>query len=222
MSIPEELYQRIMKLDPATIGHHITGGFMNHNMKPLNPDVKLLGTAYTIKMVGLDSGPLHYAISHAPKGSVLVIDHHDAPEYAPIGEFVSLSIQLHGFAGVIIDGCVTDSKAIRKTGFPVYCTGISAVVTKMLANSGAVNVPISCGGAVVNPGDIIFADCDGVLVLSGDTIEEPLKKAEQGMAREQMIRQKLAEVLSSKEPVDVSKVFPASPEYVEKLNYYNQ
>ena len=216
MSIPEELYQRIMKLDPATIGHHITGGFMDCRVKPLNPDTKLLGPAYTVKMVGLDSGPLHYAISHAPKGSVLVIDHHDAPEYAPIGEFVSLNLQLRGFSGVVIDGCVTDSKAIRQSSFPVFCTGVSAVVTKMLANSGAVNLPVSCCGTVVNPGDIIFADCDGVLVLPQDAIEEPLKKAEQGMAREQMIREKLETATASGKPVDINQIFPANPDYLEK------
>ena len=221
MAISQELYQRMMRVDPATIGHHITGGFMHCGMKPLNPNGKMLGPAYTVKMVGLDSGPLHYAIAHAPKGSVLVIDHRDAPEYAPIGEFVALSIQMHGMAGVVIDGCVTDSKAIRESGFPVYCTGVSAVVTKMLANSGEVNVPISCAGAVVNPGDIIFADCDGVLVLPNQDIEEPLQKAEQGMERERRMREKLAQARSAGEPVEIDKVFPQNPEYLEKLKYYD-
>lgn len=188
MALTEELIQRFLKVDPATIGHYIGGGFMRPEMKPLNRRSKMVGPAYTIRMQGKDSACLYYAMKHAPKGSVLVIDRCGDDTYACVGEMVALLSKCSGFAGIVIDGPATDSLAIEELGFPVFCTGISAVTTNVIGISGEVDVQISCSGAVVHPGDIVFGDADGVIVLPPDGFEGALAKAEESVANEVGLR----------------------------------
>lgn len=188
MALTEELIQRFLKVDPATIGHYIGGGFMRPEMKPLNRRSKMVGPAYTIRMQGKDSACLYYAMKHAPKGSVLVIDRCGDDTYACVGEMVALLSKCSDFAGIVIDGPATDSLAIEELGFPVFCTGISAVTTNVIGISGEVDVQISCSGAVVHPGDIVFGDADGVIVLPPDGFECALAKAEESVANEVGLR----------------------------------
>ena len=156
------LYDRLMGVDPGTIGHYITGGFMDPRIKPVRRDSKMCGPAYTVRMEGNDSAPLHLALRQAPKGSVIVID-----------------------------GPVTDSRGIEKLDIPVFCTGFTPAITKILGVTGETQVNVVCGGAPVRPGDIVFGDADGVVVLDPETVEEPLKKAEANIAREPALREKL-------------------------------
>lgn len=186
--LSQELYDRFMSVDPATVGHHIGGGFMRPEMKPLNKNVKMAGPAYTVRMEGRDAAPLHYAFTKAPAGSVIVIDRCGDHTYAPIGEVVALYAMCQGFAGIVIDGVVTDSKAIEAMDFPLFCTGVSVVTTAILGISGKVDIPVSCSQTVVHPGDIVFGDADGVIVLPPDGYEEALTKAERGIAREAGIK----------------------------------
>ena len=185
----QELIDRFMKVDPATIGHYIGGGYMRPEMKPINRRSKMVGPAYTIRMQGKDSACLYYAMKHAPKGSVLVIDRCGDTTYACVGEMVALLSQCSGFAGIVIDGPATDSLAIEEMGFPVFCTGISPVTTNVIGISGEVDVQISCSGTVVHPGDIVFGDADGVIVMDPDNFEPALAKAEASVANEVHLRE---------------------------------
>ena len=184
----QELIDRFMKVDPATIGHYIGGGFMRPEMKPIDRHSKMVGPAYTIRMQGKDSACLYYAMKHAPAGSVLVIDRCGDTTYACVGEMVALLSKCQGFAGIVVDGPATDSLGIEALGFPVFCTGISAVTTNVLGVSGEVDVEISCSGSVVHPGDIVFGDADGVIVMPPDGYEEALSKAEVSVANEVELR----------------------------------
>lgn len=189
MALTQELIDRFMKVDPATIGHYIGGGFMRPQMKPINRRSKMIGPAYTIRMLGKDSACLYYAMKHAPEGSVLVIDRCGDDTYACVGEMVALLSKCRGFAGIVVDGPATDSLPIEEMGFPVFCTGISAVTTNVLGISGEVDVEICCSGAVVHPGDIVFGDADGVIVMPPNNYEEALAKAEISVANEVSLRQ---------------------------------
>ena len=91
-------------------------------------------------------------------------------------------------AGIVIDGPATDSRAIERLEMPVFCTGISAVTTMIYGATGEVQIPIVCSGAHVNPGDIVFGDADGVVVLPPDGYEDALSKAEASVAREVNLR----------------------------------
>lgn len=219
MQLSEELRARFMKVDPATIGHHIGGGFMRPEMKPLNRAVKMLGPAYTVRMEGRDAAPLHYAFNRAPRGSVIVVDRCGDKTYACVGDIVALFAQCRGFAGLVIDGMVTDSRRIEQMDFPVFATGISVVTTAILGVSGKVDIPIQCSGTVVHPGDIIFGDADGVVVIPPDNYEEALKKAEATIAREDMIRARY--LAGGPNIVNIERLYEGRPlDYITKLKKY--
>lgn len=216
----KEVYDRFMGVDPATVGHHIGGGFMRPEMKPLNKSVKMVGPAYTVRMEGRDAAPLHYAFTKANKGDVIVIDRCGDHTYAPIGEIVALYAQCQGFAGLVIDGAVTDSRAIEKQDFPIFCTGVSVVTTAILGVSGKVDIPVCCSGAVVHPGDIVFGDADGVIVLPPDGYEHALLKAEAGIAKEAGI--KAAYLSGKKSHVNIERLYGADlMTTINKLKMYD-
>lgn len=188
MSLSKELVDRFMAVDPATFGHYLVGGCMRPEMKPINKHSKMVGPAYTVRIQGKDSCALYYAMQKAPKGSVIVIDRCGDTTYACVGEMVALFAECQGFAGMVIDGPATDSLAIEKSGFPVFCTGISVVTTNVVGVSGEQDVPVNCSGAVVHPGDIVFGDADGVVVIPPDNYLELLIKAEEAVVREVELR----------------------------------
>ncbi|MGI6177909.1 MAG: RraA family protein [Eubacterium sp.] len=185
MGLSKELIERFKKVDPATMGHYIGGGFLKPQIKPLNiGEGRMVGPAYTVRLSGRDSCGIYYAISKAPKGSVIVVDRCGDETFACCGEMVATYAQGRGMAGMVIDGPATDSVAISKLDIPIFCTGISSVTTVILGVSGEVQIPITCGGAIVNPGDIVFGDADGVVVLPPDNYEEALEKSEQSVRDE--------------------------------------
>ncbi len=188
MTLDKETIDRFMKVDPATIGHYVSTGYMKPEMKPINKHSKMVGPAYTVRIQGKDSCALYYALQHAPKGSVIVIDRCGDTMYACVGEMVALFAECQGFAGIVIDGPATDSLAIEKSGFPVFCTGISVVTTNVIGISGEHDVTVQCSGATVRPGDIVFGDADGVMVIPPEKAMELLKKAEESVAREVDLR----------------------------------
>jgi regulator of RNase E activity RraA len=188
MSLSAEIVKRFMAIDPATIGHYIGGGYMRPEMKPLNKLSKMVGPAYTVRIQGRDSCALYYALEHAPKGSVIVIDRCGDTTYACVGEMVALFAECQGFAGIVIDGPATDSLAIERSGFPVFCTGVSVVTTMVLGVSGEHDITVNCSGAVVRPGDIVFGDADGVVVVPPDNYMGLLTRAEESVAREVDLR----------------------------------
>ena len=185
MTLSQETIERFLKVDPATVGHYVGSGFMRPAMKPLRRDERrMVGTAYTVRLEGRDSAALYYGISKAPAGSVIVIDRCGDETFACVGEMVATYAQGRGMAGIVVDGPATDSMALNGMEMPVFCTAVSCVTTLILGVSGDVEIPVSCSGTTVNPGDIVFGDADGVVVLPPQGYEEPLKKAEASVAAE--------------------------------------
>jgi regulator of RNase E activity RraA len=189
MELTTDILDRLRRVDPAAIGHFINGGFMNPRMKPIARHSKVTGPACTVRLVGKDSAPLYYAIKHGPPGSVLVIDRSGDDTYACVGEMVAYCAEKRGFAGIVIDGPATDSLAIERSGFPVFCTGLSVVTTNVLGIAGDYDKPVHCAGAVVHPGDIILGDADGVVVVLPEEVPAVLAKAEAALAREAEVKQ---------------------------------
>lgn len=174
MEFTEELRGKFMEVDPAQIGHYVGGGFMDPAIKPVWTStprvekVKMVGPAYTVRLSGDDSAMIYYAIEHAPKGSVLVVDRCGDRTYACVGDICAECAKAAGLAGIVVDGVSTDTVGITKIDFPVFSRGISPITTKLRGNEGDVNIPVTCGGAVVKPGDIVFGDPDGVMVFDQD------------------------------------------------------
>lgn len=170
MVLSEDLIKRYLKTDPAQIGHYIKSGYMSPKISPVFQDCKMVGPAYTIRVAVNDSAIVYYAMKKAPKGSVIVIDRLGDEVYACAGEIVARSAKALGMAGIVIDGPSTDVQAMREIGLPVFSTGLSPVTTTLLGITGEYDIPVQCGGTIVNPGDIIFGDDNGVIVIP------PLKK----------------------------------------------
>lgn len=141
------------------------GGLMRHQIKSITPGLQLLGTAVTVMARPGDVLYVIRAADVALPDDVIVIDGGGCAELAMIGDGISYYMQKHrGIAGVVVDGGIRDGKGIRGLGFPMFACGTSARIHGA-EGPGAINVPISCGGVVVNPGDVILGDDDGVVVV---------------------------------------------------------
>lgn len=191
--LTKELMERALKTDPAQIGHHVQGGFMDASIKPISEDIKLIGPAFTIRLPGNDNAMLYYAMKRAPKGSVVVIDRMGDKRVACVGEMVVRAAMSLGLAGIVVDGPNTDTKHIKDLGFPLFSTGRASVTNTFKGVDGEYGIPVNCGGAVVCPGDIIYGDIDGVIIAPEDKFAELVDKAEAADRGEVVWRQLFAE-----------------------------
>jgi regulator of RNase E activity RraA len=163
--IAPEAIARLVRVETATVGHYRHDGFMDPALRAVIPDRRIAGTAVTVAIPGADSTLLHHAMNLVRPGDVLVVDRCGDRRHACFGGVLALVARLSGLAGVVVDGMVTDLGEIRAQGVPVWARGPSPITTKLLALGGRMNVPVSCGGVAVLPGDAILADESGVLVL---------------------------------------------------------
>jgi 4-hydroxy-4-methyl-2-oxoglutarate aldolase len=188
-SLEASLVAKLVKAEPATIGHFRNTGFMDPAIRAMQPDVRIAGPAVTVRAPGMDGTIVGYALGQVRRGDVLIIDRAGDHRHAAFGGLVAYACKVAGLAGVIIDGMATDIGEVRKYGVPLWCRGLSAVTTKRIGLAGEFCVPVSCGGVAVNPGDVIIADECGVVVLP---------RAEAEAAAERAIGMQDAEVASRK------------------------
>ena len=191
--LPETTLERYQSIAPATLGHHLDGGVMDNSLKPVRSGTSMVGVAVTVQTFGRDSTVCHKAIDVVKSGDVIVIDRGGDYRYACWGEMTSLAALLRGVAGVVVDGAVTDVEAIREMGLPVFCRGTSALTTQLLGHGGGLNIPVNCGGVVVQPGDLILGDDDGIVVLSPAEADYWLQIASEEEAGDAAYRQALKE-----------------------------
>jgi regulator of RNase E activity RraA len=152
--------------------------YMSHDMRPLAP-AKFAGPAVTVQLKkeehkegsAASQGMLD-AIDAAPAGSVYVMVLEDGLDYAGIGGLMATAMKYRGLAGAVIDASVRDTPQIRRLQFPVFSRGVVPSTTINHYRVTGVNVPVTCAGVRVNPGDIITADEDGVAVV-------PIAKAQE-------------------------------------------
>lgn len=167
----------LVKAEPATVGHFMHIGFMDIGMRGILPDVRIAGTAITVRQPGPDCTMIHYALGQARPGDILVIDRCGDHRHAATGGAVAYAARCAGIKGIILDGVVSDLGELRQFGVPVWARGSSVVTTKHLDLGGEFCTPISCGGVCVRPGDAILADENGVLVLDPALIETAANEA---------------------------------------------
>ncbi|EAK0249625.1 RraA family protein [Campylobacter jejuni] len=161
----EELMKLCQKVCPSTIGHMQDHGFIR-NLKALHEGVKIVGNALTARIPHMDSTAVHKVFDLAKEGDIVVIDTNKDYERAPFGELVCYRAKTAKVGAVIVDGAITDFNAIKNLGVNVYYRQVSALTTRIKGIEGAINVPIAIDGVVVNPGDLILIDDDGILVLN--------------------------------------------------------
>lgn len=167
----------LVKAEPATIGHVLHMGFMDIGVRGILPDVRIAGTAVTVRQPGPDCTMIHYALGQIRPGDVLVIDRCGDHRHAATGGAVAYAARCAGVRGIVLDGVVSDLGELRQAGVPVWARGSSVVTTKHLDLGGEFCTPISCGGVTVCPGDAILADENGVLVLKPEQIETAANEA---------------------------------------------
>jgi regulator of RNase E activity RraA len=130
-----------------------------------DPDLTLAGPACTIKVYPGDNLMVHKSLDIAQRGDVVVVDTSSSAMTAVLGDLISTKARHRGIAGFVVDGLIRDLPAIRALGdFPVFARGVTPK-GPLHRGPGEINYPISCGGVVVNPGDIVVADLNGVVSI---------------------------------------------------------
>lgn len=194
-------------LGSATV-HEAAGriGSVDPRIKPLGRGVRLLGAAFTVQCHPKDNLMLHKALQIAREGDVLVASTEGYPEAGYWGGLMATSALARRLGGLAIDGCVRDSAEMLEMGFPVFCRGTCIRGTSK-ANLGLINHPILFGGIVVNPGDLILGDDDGLVAIPRMEIEKVLQAALKRVENEKGKAAALAGGASSVELNKLEKVF---------------
>lgn len=194
--MPEQIPQSDLNLlsgvETATVGHWRLFGFMDRAIQPLLPGRRVVGTAVTLAIAGPDSTLLHHATGLLRPGDILVVDRLGDDKYACWGGGVTVAAKASGAVAGIVDGPCTDLTEIQDSDFPMWSRGLAPITTRLYDLGGGMNIPVSCGGAVVMPGDAILADESGVLVIPRHEVravsEEALKRQDTGKKREASVR----------------------------------
>lgn len=146
-------------------------------MRPMHDGTKLAGTAITVRCRPGDNLMVHKALDLAQPGDVVVVDAGGDLTNAIIGGLMSAYAEHRGLAGIVINGAVRDASELRRGSFPVFACGVTHR-GPYKDGPGEINVPVSIGGMVVSPGDLVLGDDDGVIAVGFDDVEELLSKAE--------------------------------------------
>ncbi len=172
---------------------------MSARLRPLTPDSRVVGRAHTMLTVDVYARPENpyereiAAVDALKPNDVMVAMTHDSQRTCIWGELLSTAAIARGAVGCVIDGHTRDVRQINEIGFPVFCTGIRPVDSSSRSKVVDFGVPIECGGVRVDPGDVIFGDYDGIVVIPqailAKTVDLALAKVESENHSREMLRQ---------------------------------
>lgn len=191
--ITESQREALLALDTATIGHYLESGFMDPGIQQRMPGTRIAGTAVTVRITLPDSVMAHYALKFVRPGDILVIDRGQDQRTACWGAATAYAAAATGLSGLIIDGAASDIRDADDAGLPIWCRGLSPVTTKYRGMGGEMNLPISCGGAAVKPGDAILADDNGIVVIPNHILDDTLRAGREWLESEQAFLKTLRE-----------------------------
>ena len=196
--LEEALIERAKKFGSAELCDGMKGmgverdGCMDADIMPIDGNLKMVGTASTVETSDGDNFPIHVAIYQSKPGYVLCIDGKAYKERTYLGDLMGGAAKAIGIQGLVVDGYVRDKVGLKEMELPVYARGFMQR-TPAKKGPGKINVPVCCGGVIVNPGDLIVGDYDGVTVIPRDKIEAVLDAAEAKTQYEEKRREMIGE-----------------------------
>lgn len=172
---------------------------MSADLRPIDQDMRIVGRAHTVLTADVYERPAEpykleiESVDALKEGDVMVACTNGSQRTCFWGELLSTAAQARGATGCVIDGHTRDVLRIRAMGFPVFCTGFRPVDSSYRSSVIAYNVPVTVGGVLVNPGDIIFGDVDGIVVIPKHVLEQVVAKAREKAESENRSREMLRE-----------------------------